>query len=208
MKHIIKIKGLDCANCARELEEELNKIESVSSQVDFINQKVKFECDDKHLDKVLYEISHFEEVEIVNEEPIKNVVLKIEGLDCANCARELEEELNEIDGIDATVDFILQKVNLSYDSEGGLAKAKYAINHFEEVKIVEDNEKETVVLQRRSIRVCENLKAGTVITPDMVEELRPAPRDAIFPYQKEEIIGKKLVVDKENGDYLKSSDME
>ena len=143
MKHIIKIKGLDCANCARELEEELNKIESVSSQVDFINQKVKFECDDKHLDNVLYEMSHFEEVEIVNEEPIKNVVLKIEGLDCATCARELEEELNEIDGIDASVDFILQKVKLSYDSEGALAKAKYAINHFEEVKIVEDNEKKS-----------------------------------------------------------------
>ena len=32
---------------------------------------------------------------------------KIEGLDCANCARELEEELNKIDGVkSATVDFM------------------------------------------------------------------------------------------------------
>ena len=142
MKHIIKIKGLDCANCARELEEELNKIESVS-KVDFMNQKVKFDCDDKVVDKVLYEISHFEEVEIVEEEPIKNIVLKIEGLDCANCARELEEELNEINGIESSVDFIMQKVNLSYDSEGALSKAKYAINHFEEVKIVQEGEKKS-----------------------------------------------------------------
>ena len=141
MKHIIKIQGLDCANCARELEEELAKIESVSAQVDFINQKVKLDCDDKYLDQAKYTISHFEEVEIVEEEPIKNIVIKIEGLDCANCAMELEEELNNIDGVEASVDFILQKVNLSYDKEGALAKAKYAISHFEEVKIVEDDEK-------------------------------------------------------------------
>ncbi len=140
-KHIVKIKGLDCANCARELEEELNKIESVSAQVDFINQKVKFDCDEKHFDEVIYTISHFEEVEIIKDEPTKDIVIKIEGLDCANCARELEEELNKIDGIEANVDFILQKVKIAYDKDSALAKAKYAINHFEEVKIVEEEEK-------------------------------------------------------------------
>jgi len=76
------------------------------------------------------------------------------------------------------------------------------------VKIVEENEEETVVLQRRAVRVREDLPIGTSITMEMLEELRPAPRDAVFPYEKESIIGKRLIVKKEQGDYLKLSDME
>ena len=76
------------------------------------------------------------------------------------------------------------------------------------VKIVEDNEQETVVLQRRAVRVKNDIEKGTILTDDMLEELRPAPRDAVFPYQKKDIIGKKLIVNKEKGDYLKFSDME
>lgn len=76
------------------------------------------------------------------------------------------------------------------------------------VKKVEENEKETVILQRRAVRLRENLLAGTIICEDMLEELRPAPQDAVFPYQKKSVIGKKLLVDKEKGDYLKSGDWE
>lgn len=76
------------------------------------------------------------------------------------------------------------------------------------IKIVEDNEQETVILQRRSIRVKEDIEKGTILSIDMVEELRPAPRDAIFPYQKSDIIGKRLKISKEKGDYLKLSDLE
>ena len=62
-------------------------------------------------------------------------------MDCANCARELEEELNKLDNIEASVDFMNMKVVLYSDSEMAINKAKYVINHFEEVQIVdEDNE--------------------------------------------------------------------
>ena len=41
MNNVIKICGLDCANCARELEEEISKIDGVlSASVDFMAQKV------------------------------------------------------------------------------------------------------------------------------------------------------------------------
>ncbi len=73
------------------------------------------------------------------------------------------------------------------------------------VKTTEDNEKETVILQRRAVRVKENLSAGTVLEENMLEELRPAPADAVFPYQKKDILGKKLLADKEKGDYIKRS---
>jgi sialic acid synthase SpsE len=63
------------------------------------------------------------------------------------------------------------------------------------VKKVEDNEKETVVLQRRSIRVKKALKMGTVINRDHLEVLRPCPSDALQPYHMDKVLGKSLVND-------------
>ena len=46
MNKVFKISGLDCAACAAELEELVGKIEGVSNaSVDFMGQKVRFECD-------------------------------------------------------------------------------------------------------------------------------------------------------------------
>lgn len=76
------------------------------------------------------------------------------------------------------------------------------------IKIVEENEQETVVLQRRSIRAKVDIPAGTILDEEMLEELRPAPRNALFPYQKKDIIGKRLIVSKEKGDYLRFMELE
>lgn len=68
MKKTIQIKNLDCAGCAAELSEELNKIEGISDAVaDFLGQRVSL-CyeNEKALEKAVYAISHFEEVEIVD----------------------------------------------------------------------------------------------------------------------------------------------
>ncbi len=143
-----KIEGLDCANCARELEEELNKIEGVNSAtVDFIGGKVILDCAENAVDPVLYCCNHFEDAKIVGEEggeeSAKEVdadckKIKIANLCCANCARELEEELNKIDGVSATVDFMNMTVILKAGAREAYVKAVYCITHFEDVKIVEE----------------------------------------------------------------------
>lgn len=69
-------------------------------------------------------------------------------------------------------------------------------------KIIEDNEKDTVIVQRRSIRLKKSLHAGDIITEDCIEYLRPAPLDAYFPYEKNLVIGKKLKTHKEKGDCI------
>ncbi|WP_421903783.1 N-acetylneuraminate synthase family protein [Maridesulfovibrio sp.] len=74
-------------------------------------------------------------------------------------------------------------------------------------KVVEDNEKETVVLQRRAIRTTTALPAGHVITADDLIELRPAPADSFPPYMKEELIGKELTTAKSSGDALYKDDI-
>ncbi|MCI8566625.1 MAG: N-acetylneuraminate synthase [Lachnospiraceae bacterium] len=76
------------------------------------------------------------------------------------------------------------------------------------IKKVEENETDTVVLQRRAVRVKTSLPSGTVLCAEMLEELRPAPRDAVFPYEKDCVIGKRLLVNKEMGDYLKFGEWE
>lgn len=43
---------------------------------------------------------------------------KIEGLDCANCAADLERSIQKIDGVESvSISFITQKMELEYDDE-------------------------------------------------------------------------------------------
>jgi N-acetylneuraminate synthase len=70
-------------------------------------------------------------------------------------------------------------------------------------KFVAGNEQETVVLQRRCLRVAEDLCAGTVLTRAMLDVLRPAPQDAIMPHDLEKVLGKRLICDMARGQELK-----
>ncbi|GAB4576898.1 MAG: N-acetylneuraminate synthase family protein [Roseibium sp.] len=75
------------------------------------------------------------------------------------------------------------------------------------VKIVEGNEEETVVVQRRAIRVSQDLSAGATLSEANVECLRPCPADAIDPRHLGDIMGKTLKVSKEQGEHLSWSDL-
>ena len=146
MNKIIKIEGLDCANCARELEEEIEKLDGVREvTVDFMAQKVIVDCDESTLERVKYTCNHFEEVKVVEE--TQGDRIKIEGLCCANCARELEEDLNKIDGVTAQVDFINAKIILNAQTKEARERAIYCISHFEDVKIVDNAPKKQNVIK-------------------------------------------------------------
>ncbi len=75
------------------------------------------------------------------------------------------------------------------------------------MKRVEDNERETVVLQRRSIRARVALPAGTVLTRDHVEVLRPCPPDGLAPYHLAGLVGRSLAKDVTAGAHLRWSDL-
>ncbi|MGN0812876.1 MAG: heavy metal translocating P-type ATPase [Candidatus Coproplasma sp.] len=145
IEKIIKIKGLDCANCARELEEEILKIEGVEKAcVDFMASKVILTCEESAVDPVIYCCNHFEEVSVIEETDSQTEELfrggkrvKIANLCCANCARELEEELNGLDGVSATVDFMNMTVILNAKDKAAHDEAIYHISHFEDVKIID-----------------------------------------------------------------------
>lgn len=75
------------------------------------------------------------------------------------------------------------------------------------IKKIEDNERQTAVLQRRSIRLLQDLPVGTVLTRDHVTVLRPCPADAISPMDLAAVTGKKLKRDIASGDYLRWNDL-
>lgn len=76
------------------------------------------------------------------------------------------------------------------------------------VKKVEDNERETVVLQRRSVRVKDYLPAGTVLQREHLTVLRPCPKDGFEPYHLPKLIGRTLHAPKQAGEHLRWTDLE
>ena len=70
------------------------------------------------------------------------------------------------------------------------------------IKRVEDNEKDTVIVQRRCIRLKNDLKKGSIITQKDIECLRPAPKGTYLPSDLNKIIGTKLTKDKISGDAI------
>jgi len=75
------------------------------------------------------------------------------------------------------------------------------------VKVVEANEAQTVVVQRRAIRLRTDLSAGHRLTEADLEMLRPCPPDAIDPRWVDQLVGKDLRVGKRAGDALSWSDV-
>lgn len=76
------------------------------------------------------------------------------------------------------------------------------------VKQIEENEKDTAVVQRRSIRLARDLNAGAVLQRSDFDMLRPCPSDAIPPHKLKVLLGKTLRYSKAAGEHLKWSDLE
>ena len=66
MKNKFKIKGLDCANCAAELERAIQKIEGVDeATISFMSERLVLECEDSKKAEVMESVKKV----IEKEEP-------------------------------------------------------------------------------------------------------------------------------------------
>ena len=75
------------------------------------------------------------------------------------------------------------------------------------IKRIEENERESAVVQRRCLRLAADLDAGTVLTEDHLEALRPAPPGAISPAALDRIVGRRLAHAKRRGTELYPADL-
>jgi N-acetylneuraminate synthase len=75
------------------------------------------------------------------------------------------------------------------------------------LKKIEENELQTVVLQRRCLRLLHNLPAGHVLSRTDLAVLRPAPFDALKPYEFERVLGRRLRTAMVAGQHLTHADL-
>jgi N-acetylneuraminate synthase len=75
------------------------------------------------------------------------------------------------------------------------------------VKRIEDNELETVTLQRRCVRLARDLQAGSVISQDDLTMLRPCAEDGIPPFDAEQLLGKEIQTNVLKGAHLRWEDI-
>ena len=66
MKSKFKIKGLDCANCANELERRVQKLDGVeSANISFMTEKMELEYDETRKEEIIQRVKKV----IKKEEP-------------------------------------------------------------------------------------------------------------------------------------------
>jgi len=74
-------------------------------------------------------------------------------------------------------------------------------------KFITENEKDTVIVQRRCLRTARRVEAGEILTRDLIDVLRPANPGAIKPNEIDEVLGKRVLVDMEAGQELRWSQL-
>ena len=167
LKKEVILEGLDCANCAAKIEDEVNKLNGVKAYMNFMNKTLTLETESeqeyKNTLQQVKTIVHKHEPDVVVKEKSVNKsnkkVLILEGLDCANCAAKIEAQTQSLEGVNsATVDFVSKKLTIEAvdKKEFGkiLGEVTSIVNKLEpDVKIV-DAEKKKV---NKSIVMLEGL---------------------------------------------------
>jgi N-acetylneuraminate synthase len=74
-------------------------------------------------------------------------------------------------------------------------------------KFVANNERDTVVVQRRCLRTARDISAGEIFTREMIAVLRPATPGAILPPHIPEVIGTRALHDLPAGKELRWTDL-
>jgi sialic acid synthase SpsE len=74
-------------------------------------------------------------------------------------------------------------------------------------KFLAENEKDTVIVQRRCLRAARDIHAGESLSREMIDVLRPATPGAIVPYEIEAVIGTRAAHDIPAGKDLRWTDV-
>ena len=75
------------------------------------------------------------------------------------------------------------------------------------VKRVEQNERETHIVQRRCIRLSRDVRAGVSLSPTDLECLRPAPPGSLEPHRMSTVVGSSLAHDMQRGEAILPNDL-
>ena len=165
--HKISITGIDCANCAGNLERHIAKIDGLENvSINFMQEKLMFDCDPDRFPALLEEIKkcidkyepdavlgedeavqshsrdHHEDKEISG----RSHKMSITGIDCANCAGNLERHIAKIEGLsNVSINFMQEKLMFDCDPDkfpALLEEIKKCIDKYEPDAVLGEDEVE------------------------------------------------------------------
>ncbi len=76
------------------------------------------------------------------------------------------------------------------------------------IKRVEENERDTVTIQRRAFYLQKDLRKGEIIREEDIFPLRPVKPGAVLPFEKQDVLGRTLTRDKHRDECLKWEDIQ
>lgn len=147
------IEGMTCAACATRIEKNLNRLPSVQAAVNFASEKARVSYDGSliRIDKL---ISAIEKAgfHIVPQ----SIQLQIYKMTCAACARHIEEALNKLPGVSATVNVATETANVNFihgavtidDLIAAICNAGYGASEITETTRSEEKSRRQAAYQR------------------------------------------------------------
>ena len=113
------VGGMTCASCAARVEEHLNGLDGMSATVNYATEKarVTYAGPAKDVVAAIEEIGYTAKPvprPVVAVASVGQVELVVGGMTCASCAARVEEHLNGLDGMSATVNYATEKARVTY----------------------------------------------------------------------------------------------
>ncbi len=152
IKREFTLEGLDCANCAMKIENGVKGISSVSDcSVNFVTKTLTLETEQTQEELAVSEAK--KKVKMlephINIQEKGNVkkgsstrTLYLKGLDCANCAAKIEQNVGRLEGVtSSTVDFVSKKLIMETANPGDMDRLES-----EATKIIKQLEPEVEVV--------------------------------------------------------------
>ncbi|MEJ5200540.1 MAG: heavy metal-associated domain-containing protein, partial [Anaerolineae bacterium] len=110
----LPVTGMTCANCVATVERNVRKLDGVrEANVNFASEKISLVYDDSLLGtadivarirKAGYDV------------PEQTLDLAITGMDCVNCAANVERALKKVEGVEAaSVNLATERATVAYD---------------------------------------------------------------------------------------------
>jgi len=114
---IFKIEGMTCAACAKTVERVTKKLNGVNeANVNIATEKLNINFDENKVSPKEIQAA----VEKAGYKAISDAIsktMKIEGMTCASCAKNVERATKKLDGVtESNVNFATEKLTISYES--------------------------------------------------------------------------------------------
>ena len=107
----LPIAGMTCTACATRIENSLNKKSGITASINLATEKARVDYDPAQttpdqivsiIEKAGYQV------------PEQRLDLALEGMTCAACATRIENALNQLPGVTASVNFATEKATVRY----------------------------------------------------------------------------------------------